>query len=67
MLTRGEAYELSTIRSRNFCMILWHGRREDGDEKKMDVNHRLNILVFMYFASDMFPMEMFHLVFHRFW
>ena len=25
MLTRGETYELSTIRSRNFCMILWHG------------------------------------------
>ena len=38
MLTRGEAYEISTIRSRNFCLILWHGRREDGDEKTMDVN-----------------------------
>ena len=46
MSTRGEDYEISTIRSRNFCMILWHGRREDGDEKLMDVKHRLNILIF---------------------
>ena len=39
MLLRGEAYELSTIRSWDFCVILWHGPREDGNEKTMDVNH----------------------------
>ena len=39
MLTRGEAYELSTNGSWNFSVILWHDRRQDGDEKTMDVNH----------------------------
>ena len=39
MLIRGEAFELSTNGSWNFTVILWHGRREDGDEKTMDVNH----------------------------
>ena len=39
MLTRGEAYELSTNRSWNFSLILWHGRGEDWDEQTMGVNH----------------------------
>ena len=39
MLTRGEAYELLTGWSWKLCMILWHGRKEDGDEKTMGMNH----------------------------
>ena len=41
-------------------MILWYGRREDGDEKTMGVNHRWTLLIFMCFGSDVFLMEMFH-------
>ena len=40
MLTRGKAYELSTDRSWNLRLFLWHGQREEWDGKTMDVNHR---------------------------